>query len=90
MGVMIIPKMVLSKMIISSLNLFKQITKCTETIHKTLTFGTILLTHHMSRLGGRGDHHGVADGQSQEEVGDVGKLQAGWRPIRAVTWRRHR
>lgn len=35
------------------------------------------LTHHMARLAGRGNHHTVTDGESQEEVGDVGELQTG-------------
>lgn len=43
----------------------------------------------MSRLAGRGDHHAVTDGQSEEEVCDVGEFQVGWSPRGAVTQRQH-
>lgn len=43
----------------------------------------------MSRLAGRGDHHTVTDGQSQEEVSDIGELQVGWSPRGAITQRQH-
>lgn len=49
-----------------------------------------LSTHHMSRLARQRDHHTVTDGQSKEEVSDVGHLQAGWSPRGNVTHRQHR
>lgn len=44
----------------------------------------------MSRLAGRRHHHTVTDGQSEEEVGDVGELQAAWSPRGTVAQRLHR